>query len=86
MSKAAKTLEQILRGTADANVRFDDLCMLLRHLGFDERIRGSHHLFTRQDVHEILNLQPRNQHAKPYQVKQVRGVIITYRLADQLEK
>jgi predicted RNA binding protein YcfA (HicA-like mRNA interferase family) len=86
VGKAAKTLEQILRGTADANVRFDDLCNLLHRLGFDERISGSHHIFTRQDVHEILNLQPRNKQAKPYQVKQVRGVIITYRLADQLEE
>ncbi len=50
-------------------------------LGFDERIRGSHHIFTRDGIEEILNLQPIGSKAKPYQVKQVRRVILTYRLA-----
>jgi hypothetical protein len=76
-----KTLDRVLRGTVDNNIAFADLCGLLRHLGFDERIRGSHHIFTRGDVAEILNLQPRGNQAKPYQVKQVRGVIVFYRLA-----
>ncbi len=49
----------------------------------DERVRGSHHIFTRNDVMEILNLQPRGGQAKPYQVKQVRGVIVSYRLAGE---
>ena len=81
MGRVEKTLDRVLRGTADANVGFADLCALLRHLGFDERVRGSHHIFTRNDVMEILNLQPRVGQAKPYQVKQVRGVIVSYRLA-----
>jgi len=81
MSKVKKTLEKILRGTSDAGIAFDDLCSMLRHLGFDERIRGSHHIFTRDDVEEILNLQPRGDgKAKPYQVKQVRNGIIKYKL------
>ncbi len=75
-----KTLEQVLRGTADANVRFSDLRNLLRRLGFDERIRGSHHIFTIEGFEEILNLQPRGSKAKPYQVKQVRHVILKYKL------
>jgi len=49
-------------------------------LGFDERIRGSHHIFTKDGVEEILNLQPKGVKAKPYQVKQVRGVILKYKL------
>ena len=86
MGRIEKTLHRVLRGTADASIAFADLCALLRHLGFDERVRGSHHIFTRSDVVEILNLQPRGNHAKPYQVKQVRGVIVAYRLAgDALE-
>jgi len=85
MSKVKRTLEKILRGTSDAGVAFDDLCSMLRHLGFDERIRGSHHIFTRDDVEEILNLQPRGDgKAKPYQVKQVRNVIIKYKLGGRL--
>ena len=81
MAKPDRVLEAVLRGTSDANVSFSDLCNLLLHLGFDERIRGDHHIFTRDGVEEILNLQPKGSKAKPYQVKQVRGVILQYRLA-----
>jgi hypothetical protein len=81
VSKVTKTLEKVLRGTADANIRFGDLCALLQHLGFVERIRGDHHIFTREGVAEILNLQPRGGKAKAYQVKQVRGVLTSYGLA-----
>jgi hypothetical protein len=81
VSKVTKTLDKVLRGTADANIRFGDLCALLQHLGFAERIRGDHHIFTRDGVVEILNLQPRGGKAKAYQVKQVRGVLTSYGLA-----
>ena len=81
MSKVGRTLERILRGTSDANVRFDDLCQLLQRLGFAERIKGDHHIFSRDSVEEILNLQPRGTLAKAYQVKQVRDVIVRYQLA-----
>jgi len=74
-------LSRILRGTSDANISFNQLRHLLQRLGFEERIRGDHHIFTKDGVEEILNLQPRGHHAKPYQVKQVRGVIVKYRLA-----
>ncbi len=78
-----KILDRILRGTSDANVRFDDVCSMLRRLGFDERIRGSHHIFTREDVADILNLQPKGSKAKAYQVKQVRNVILRYKLGGE---
>ena len=81
MAKHEKTLLQILRGSSDSNVPFDELRSLLRHLGFEERIRGSHHIFTKTNVEEILNLQPIGAKAKAYQVKQVRGVILRYKLA-----
>ncbi|MCZ7645774.1 MAG: type II toxin-antitoxin system HicA family toxin [Planctomycetota bacterium] len=84
MARFAKVLEQILRGVSDASIRFDDLCRLLKQLGFEVRIRGDHHIFTRDGVEEILNLQPRGSQAKPYQVKQVRNVIVRYRLAEKL--
>jgi hypothetical protein len=86
MSKITKTLERLLRGKADANIDFDAHCVLLRHLGFTERIRGSHHIFTREGVVEILNLQPKGAKAKPYQVRQVRDVIVSYALADEPEQ
>jgi predicted RNA binding protein YcfA (HicA-like mRNA interferase family) len=49
-------------------------------MGFQERIRGSHHIFSKDGVEEILNVQPRGAQAKPYQVKQVRSVIVKYKL------
>jgi hypothetical protein len=73
-------LNRILAGRADANIPFHGLCQLLRSLGFEERTRGSHHIFTRDGVEEILNIQPKMGRAKPYQVKQVRSVIVRYRL------
>jgi len=83
MSQANKILEVILHGASDANIRFAELCQLIRRLGFTERIRGSHHIFTRDNVEEILNLQPKGAKAKPYQVKQVRNVILKYKLGGQ---
>ena len=80
MSQADRLLLRILRGTSDANIPFAGLCQLLRRLGFDERIRGSHHIFIKEGVEEILNLQPKGRQAKPYQVKQVRAVLLRYRL------
>ncbi len=81
MARYDELLSRILRGTSDANISFNQLRHLLQRLGFEERIRGDHHIFTKDGVEEILNLQPRGHHAKPYQVKQVRGVIVKYRLA-----
>ena len=81
VTRYEKTLFKVLRGTSDAGVAFSDLRQLLSALGFQERIRGSHHIFTRDGVVEILNLQSKGGKAKPYQVKQVRRVILAYKLA-----
>ncbi len=83
MGKQEKILLKVLRGSSDANIAFNDLCFLLKHFEFDERIKGSHHIFTRPDVQEILNLQPKGGKAKAYQVKQVRNLILRYKLADE---
>jgi len=80
MSQKEKLLEQILSGRSDANIDFNDLLSMLDHLGFQQRIRGSHHIFTRQGIEEILNLQPKGAKAKVYQVRQVRRMILKYRL------
>ena len=80
MTQKDSVLSQILGGRSDANVNFNELRSLLRSLGFSERIRGSHHVFTREDVQEIMNLQPKGAKAKAYQVKQVRQVLVKYRL------
>lgn len=83
MSQLDKLLAKILQGTSDANIPFTQLCQLLSRLGFDQRIRGGHHIFTKDGVEEILNIQPKGSQAKVYQVKQVRAVILKYRLGDQ---
>jgi hypothetical protein len=83
MGKHAKLLERILLGTADANISFSGLCHLLQKLGFQMRVRGSHHIFSRDGIEEILNLQARGANAKTYQVKQVRNVILKYKLAEE---
>jgi hypothetical protein len=83
MSQADRLRLRILRGTSDANIPFRGLCQLLRRLGFGECIRGSHHIFTKEGVEEILNSQPQGRQAKPYQVKQVRAVLLRYRLGGQ---
>ncbi len=80
MTRQLKTLERVLRGKSDANIRFADLRRLLVSLGFDERIRGGHHIYTRAEIIEIVNLQPKGTMAKPYQVKQVRQILFRYRL------
>jgi len=66
VAKHDKLLSRILLGTSDANISFEDLRQLLRRLGFEERIRGNHHIFTKDGVEEILNLQPKGRQAKPY--------------------
>lgn len=86
MTRSDKLLERVLRGTSDANIPFDGLLHLLGELGFEERTRGSHHIFTRTGVEEILNLQPRGSHAKPYQVKQIRQVILRYKLGGNVNE
>lgn len=70
MGKHEKHLLKILSGTADANIRFDDLCDLLKNLCFESRIRGSHHIFRKEGIVEKINLQQEGNNAKPYQVKQ----------------
>jgi predicted RNA binding protein YcfA (HicA-like mRNA interferase family) len=80
---AESILMRVLRGSSDAGIRFSDLHSLLLRLGFEERVKGSHHIYTRKGVAEILNLQPKNSMAKPYQVKQVRRVLVQYKLAEE---
>jgi hypothetical protein len=80
MGKTEKTLSLVLRGNSDANIPFRDVCGLLVKLGFSERVRGDHFIYTKQGVEEILNLQPIGSKAKAYQVKQVRNLILKYKL------
>lgn len=84
MGRHERLFQTILHGRSDANIRFADLCALLRHLGFSERVRGSHHLFDKEGVVELINLQSRGGQVKPYQVKQVRQLILKCRLEEEI--
>ncbi len=80
MSKNTKLINKILSGTSDANISFKDISNLLIALGFEVRIRGSHHLFRHEKYRETINIQRDGSHAKPYQVKQVRNIILRNKL------
>ncbi len=81
-SRNSELRHRILSGRSDANVRFDDLRQFLLRLGFVERVRGSHHIFRKNGVRERVNLQRDGSHAKPYQVRQVRHVMLRYGLEE----
>jgi len=80
MSKQEKFIVTLLSGGSDENLNFDDLTKLLVSLDFQYRVKGSHHIFFKQGVEEILNLQAKGKLAKGYQVKQVRDVLVRYQL------
>jgi predicted RNA binding protein YcfA (HicA-like mRNA interferase family) len=80
MGSDKKLFKKILSGSSDADIPFIGLCHLLEKLGFDERIKGDHHIFTKNDIEEIINLQPSGSKGKPYQIKQVRNVFLRYKI------
>jgi len=81
MTQKDKLIGKILSGTSDKNIGFNDLTRLLDSFNFSCRIRGDHHIYCKEGVEEIINIQPlSNSKAKPYQVKQIRLLILKYKL------
>jgi predicted RNA binding protein YcfA (HicA-like mRNA interferase family) len=79
MAKQRKTLQRILAGSK--NVRFADVATLVEAFGFRlPRTDGSHHIFVRADVPELLNLQNVKGKAKPYQIRQFLRIVERYSL------
>ena len=78
MNQYVELRQRILSGRSDANIRFDELRAFLLRLGFVERVRGSHHIFRKEGIRERLNLQRDGSHANPYQVRQVRQIILRH--------
>jgi hypothetical protein len=74
MAQLNKLTVRILSGNSDNNIEFSDLMKLLDNFNFNYRIKGSHHIFWKEGVEEILNIQPSGNKAKAYQVKQVRNI------------
>lgn len=75
MSRLEKLRDRLQNPGQDANWNFQDLVSLLQNLGWEMRIRGSHHFFRKAGVQEVINLQPSGFKAKNYQVRQVRSVL-----------
>ena len=80
MSKYDKLLYEIMSGRKDSSISFSDLCKVLTLLGFSVRIKGDHFIYFKDGIDEIINIQPKGNSAKAYQVKQVRNIILKYRL------
>lgn len=82
MSINKKLIQKILNGKSDSNIDFNDLRKFILDLGFTERIKGSHHIFSKEGIIEIINIQPNNKLSKAYQVKQIRNLIFKYKLIE----
>jgi len=82
MGQLKKVLLKVLSGTSDANISFTSLCYLITKLGFVERVKGDHFIYTKKGVEEILNIQPKASKAKSYQVKQLRNIILKYNMGE----
>jgi predicted RNA binding protein YcfA (HicA-like mRNA interferase family) len=77
--KRRKILQKILGGSK--NIRFADMVSLVEGFGFTRsRTDGSHHIFSRSDIHEIVNLQDVKGQAKPYQMRQFLKLVEKHNL------
>lgn len=85
MSSIEKIINKILSGKSDYNIDFNDFKKFILYFGFKERIKGSHHVYTKQGIKEIINIQPIGNLSKAYQVKQVRNIILKYNLISNYE-
>lgn len=86
MGQYEKLLLALMSGAKDRNFQFSDLRLILDRLGFNCRVRGDHFIYTRDDIEEIINIQPVGSKAKPYQCKQVRQIILKYNLGGVLNE
>lgn len=80
MATLEKLMQSIMSGMQDRNIKFSDLQKILDVLGFQCRIKGDHFIYWKDGIDEIINIQPDGNKAKPYQVKQVRNIILKYGL------
>jgi hypothetical protein len=81
-----RLLAKLARGDLE-NVSFTDLRRLVEAFGFDlKRASGSHHIFGRVGVPELLNLQEVRGQAKPYQIRQFLRLVARYTLTMEDER
>ena len=85
MSRWNRFRQRLLSRQADNNIDFADLCHYVELLGFVAHPDndGSHNVYGKEGVAEIINLQPDRSSAKAYQVRQVRNLIVKYDLQQE---
>lgn len=70
----------------NTSISFVDLQYFIKKLGFSERCKGDHFIYTIDGVSDILNIQPDGNKAKRYQVKQLRNIVEKYKLGGDLDE
>ncbi len=81
MTSRNKFINRLFSGNSDQNIAFEELVYLLESLSFEKRIKGIHHIFYKEGIENIINIQPtKDNKAKAYQVKQVRNLIVKHKL------
>lgn len=83
MATRQELLYRILARQTGANIRFSELRNLLVRLGFEERISGSHHIFSKNGIFEKINIQPRRGQVKSYQLQQIRRLFEKYGIGEE---
>jgi hypothetical protein len=82
MTRRRKLIEKVRNNPS--GVRFQEICLLAGHQGFTKRGgKGSHVVYEKDGVEEILTFQDREGMAKPYQVKRLLAMIEKYRLGER---
>ena len=77
--KRRKLLQEIIGGSK--NIRFAEMVDLVEGFGFEQlRTDGSHHVFARPDIPELVNLQNVKGQAKPYQIRQFLKLVEKHNL------
>lgn len=82
--KKAKLLKKLLSGSK--NIKFNEAVAVAEAFGFRlSRIEGSHHIYVRAGIPELVNLQNNKGKAVPYQIKQLLQLIERYNLQMESE-
>jgi len=84
-TKEMKTFDLVMSGKSDNNIKFFDLLSLIVSFGYECRIKGDHFICYHNDYPELINIQPKGNKAKSYQVKQIRDLIKKYNLGGGLD-
>ena len=81
-----KLLARLASGAVQ-NVSFREFAALVRAFGFQlVRVNGSHHIFARPNVPQLVNLQDASGEAKPYQIRQFLRIVERYNLKLEEER